>query len=265
MIPSELDKMIQEDLSKGYSPFYVTATAGTTVVGSYDDIEALRKVTDKYNIWLHVDGAYGGAAFFSKKYKHLLNGVEKADSFSFNAHKMLGTPLTCSLLFAKDKKDLTYSFDNAADYLYQTSDDDYNLGKTSLQCGRRNDALKFWTLWKSIGTAGLREIVDQLFHLANTARNYVDQHPDYQLYTFEDSLSIGFNYKGIDPRLLCSDLYESGELMVGYGQFKDEEFVRLISVNANFEDQDYLNFFSILEKHVEQNSERFVNISSLKS
>ena len=118
---------------------------------------------------MHVDGAYSGAVIFSPKYKSLLEGLHHSNSFSFNAHKMMGTPLTCSLLVVKNKKHLSDSFNNDADYLYQTDSDDYNLGRFSLQCGRRNDALKFWSLWKSVGTNGLAQIVNHLFETANIA------------------------------------------------------------------------------------------------
>jgi len=74
--------------------------------------------------------------------------------------------------------------------LYQTDGDDFNLGKTSFQCGRRNDALKFWTLWKSIGTKGLEQIVDQQFNLANVALDYIRSNSDYTLYSFDDAISI---------------------------------------------------------------------------
>ena len=102
---------------------------------------------------------------------------------------MMGTPLTCSLLLVNNKKHLLDSFNNDADYLYQTNSDDYNLGKVSFQCGRRNDALKFWSLWKAVGTNGLAKIVDHLFETANVAREYIRKNPDYKLYNHENSLS----------------------------------------------------------------------------
>lgn len=150
MIPALLEAQIIEDIENGCLPTYVNATAGTTVLGAFDPINAIADITEKYKIWLHVDGAYCGSVIFSKKYKHLVEGVERSDSFSYNAHKMLGTPLTCSIILVNDKKQLHDSFSNDADYLYQTDGDDFNLGKTSFQCGRRNDALKFWTDRKSV-------------------------------------------------------------------------------------------------------------------
>ena len=253
MIPAKLEEQIIEDLSNGFIPTYVNATAGTTVLGAFDPIDEIADITEKYKVWLHVDGAYCGSVIFSDEYKHLVNGISRSDSFSYNAHKMIGTPMTCSIILVKDKKQLHDSFSNDADYLYQTDGDDFNLGKTSFQCGRRNDALKFWTLWKSVGTNGLQGIVDQQFNLADVAREYVRNNSDYTLYSFDDSISICFNYKNIDPTALCTALYEHQITVVGFGSFNEDTFIRLVTINATNTKQDILNFFKVLEDFVEKN------------
>tara|TARA_B110000046_G_scaffold185881_1_gene230109 strand:- start:2900 stop:4303 length:1404 start_codon:yes stop_codon:yes gene_type:complete len=250
MLPEKLEEQILKDIQNDEIPTYVNATAGTTVLGAFDPIDKIADITEKYKIWLHVDGAYCGSVIFSEKYIHLVKGVERSNSFSYNAHKMLGTPLTCSIILVNDKKHLHDSFSNDADYLYQTDGDDFNLGKTSFQCGRRNDALKFWTLWKSLGTKGLEQIVDQQFNLADVALDYIRSNPNYTLYSFDDSISICFNYKNIDPMALCTALYEHQITVVGFGSFKEDTFVRLVTINANNEKQDILNFFKVLEDFV---------------
>jgi len=252
MIPELLEEQIIDDLQNGGVPTYVNATAGTTVLGAFDPIDKIADITEKYKIWLHVDGAYCGSVIFSEKYKHLVKGVERSDSFSYNAHKMLGTPLTCSIILVNDKKQLHDSFSNDADYLYQTDGDDFNLGKTSFQCGRRNDALKFWTLWKSIGTKGLEQIVDQQFDLANVALEYIRSNSDYTLYSYDNSIGVCFNYKNIDPMALCTALYENQETVGGFGSFEEDTFVRFVTINANNEKEDILNFFAVLEAFVEK-------------
>jgi sulfinoalanine decarboxylase len=255
MIPAKLEEQIVTDISEGFIPTYVNATAGTTVLGAFDPINEIADITERYGIWLHVDGAYCGSVMFSDKYRHLIEGADRSNSFSYNAHKMLGTPMTCSIILVRDKKQLHDSFSNEADYLYQTDGDDFNLGKTSFQCGRRNDALKFWTLWKSIGTDGLEQIIDQQFKLADVALGYLRSNPDYKLYSFDDSVSICFNYKDIDPTELCTALYEHQVTVVGFGTFQDEIFVRLVTINANNEEIDILNFFKVLEEFVAKNPE----------
>ena len=252
MIPEKLEAQIMDDIREGFIPTYVNVTAGTTVLGAFDPIDKIADITEKHQIWLHVDGAYCGGVIFSSKYKHLTKGIERSNSFSYNAHKMLGTPLTCSIILVNDKKQLHDSFNNEADYLYQTDGDDFNLGKTSFQCGRRNDALKFWTLWKSVGTNGLKQIVDQQFKLADVAREYIRSNPDYTLYSFDDSVSICFNYKNTDAITLCTALYEHQITVVGFGSFNEDTFIRLVTVNANNTKQDILNFFKVLEEFVQK-------------
>jgi sulfinoalanine decarboxylase/sulfinoalanine decarboxylase/aspartate 1-decarboxylase len=177
---------------------------------------------------------------------------------------MMGTPLTCSLLLVNNKKHLLESFNNAADYLYQTNSDEYNLGKVSFQCGRRNDALKFWSLWKAVGTNGLAKIVDHLFETANIAREYVRKNSDYKLYNHENSLSVCFNYKAFDAKDLCTKLYQANELLVSYGSFKGDVFVRLVTVNPENKKDDILNVFKILEKFTEENKLNLLRKEMLK-
>lgn len=247
LIASDLKNQITKDIENGYQPFFVNATAGTTVLGAFDNVESISKICKAHDLWLHLDGAYCGAVIFSDQYKHLVNGIQHTDSFSVNAHKMLGTPLSCSIIVVKDKNHLYQSFSNEAEYLYQTDDDDFNLGKISLQCGRRNDALKFWTLWKSVGSNGLQTIVDHQFNLAHIARSYIRSHPDYTLYSFDDSISVCFNYKNISANVLCTALYEQAELMVGFGEFNNQEFVRMVTINSVLQEKDITNFFKTLE------------------
>ena len=253
MVVSHLTQLIEADINNGDVPFFVNATAGTTVLGAFDNIEEISAVCQSYNLWLHVDGAYCGGVIFSKKYKHLVDGLEKSDSFSVNAHKMLGTPLSCSIIVTKHKGQLYESFSNDAEYLYQTDGDNFNLGKTSLQCGRRNDALKIWTLWKSIGTRGLEKLVDKQFELAEYARSYILNNKDYCLHSFGDSISICFSYKDISAKELCTSLYEKADLMVGFGKHNDNEFVRMVTINTCLNKTDVDDFFIVLEAHVAEN------------
>jgi len=258
MLPEHLTLLIKNDLKNGFSPFFVNSTAATTVLGAFDPIIEIDKICKTFNLWHHVDGAYGGGVIFSKKYNFLLRGLSNVDSFSINAHKMLGTPLTCSIILTKHKKCLYDSFSADADYLYQTDGDDYNLGKISLQCGRRNDALKFWTLWKSVGTEGLEKIVDHQFFLADVARNYVKNNPDYHYYSFDNSLSVCFNYKNICPKKLCTLLYKKSVSMIGFGSFHQQNFIRMVTINAGNTEKDILNFFQKLEEFVAKNKKELL-------
>ncbi len=249
---SELEKQIKNDISKGFIPFYLNATAGTTVLCAFDNVLLLQPICKKYNIWLHLDGAFGGSVIFSAKYKYLVSGVHLTDSFCFNAHKTLGAPLSTSILVVKEKQYLYDSFNNGADYLYQTHNEEFNLGQTSFECGRRNNALKFWTMWKSIGNEGIAKIIEHEFDLADRARNYIKNNVDYTLYSFKDSLAVCFNYKDFDPVDLCNKLYEENKLMIGHGCFNQQHFVRLVLVNSENNYDDLKRFFEVIEDFAEK-------------
>ena len=95
----------------------MNATAGTTVLCAFDNLAELSPICKEYNIWLHVDGAFGGTVIFTDKYNHLVKGIELTDSFCFNAHKTLGAPLSTSVIVVKENRDLYNSFNNDATYL----------------------------------------------------------------------------------------------------------------------------------------------------
>ncbi|MFT6167184.1 MAG: glutamate/tyrosine decarboxylase-like PLP-dependent enzyme [Vicingaceae bacterium] len=251
---SLLEATIETDIEEGNIPFFVNVTSGTTVLGAFDSITEASKICKKHQLWLHVDGAYCGAVIFSKKYKRYLEGVELSDSFSLSAHKMLGTPLTCSIFVTQNKQQLYESFSSDASYLFQSEKDDYNPGKSSFQCGRRNDALKLWTLWKSIGTKGLEKLVDHQFELAEIARNYIRSNKDYTLYSFDDSISICFNYKDIPAKMLSKELYMHSKLMVSHGNFGDQHFIRLVTINSDNSEKEIINFFKTIEQFVAENT-----------
>ena len=129
--------------------------------------------------------------------------------------------------------------------MYQTHGEDFNLGQTSFECGRRNNALKLWTMWKAIGKNGIGDIVNEEFKQANLAREYVKSNLDYTLYSFENSLSVCFNYKDYDPEDLCTKLYERNTLMVGFGTFKNNTFIRLVIVNCENSVDDIMQVLNL--------------------
>ncbi len=101
----------------------------------------------------------------------------------------------------------------------------------------------------------MADIVNHLFDLADTARAYVRANPDYKLYSYDESIAICFNYKGIPAEEICTRLYEDATLMVGYGNFKGTTFIRLVTVNAQNTKEDILNFFTTLEAFVDEHPE----------
>lgn len=183
MIPEELERIIKTDLSEGNIPIMVGATFGTTVMGAFDPLVKIAKICDKYKIWCHVDAAWGGGALFSRSHKHLLKGIQLADSVTFDAHKTMGTPLITSFFLTKHPGILkNTNRGGGAEYLFHEYDNsEWDTGTYSLQCGRRADILKFWLLWRAHGTEGLINRTEHLFDLAQFATKAISENPRFKL------------------------------------------------------------------------------------
>ena len=183
MIPASLEKMIEDSLQSGRRPFYVCATAGTTVRGAYDPLVPISAICRKHGLWMHVDAAWGGPAILSAKHKWKLEGSQFADSIACNPHKMMGVPLTCSFLLGKDLKKFYTANALTAGYLFHEDPDDvasapeaprqppatddiYDLASLTPQCGRRGDSLKLYLSWIYHGSEGYESQIDAAFAAA---------------------------------------------------------------------------------------------------
>ena len=194
MRAAALEEAIQLALRNGETPFYVNATAGTTVFGAVDPLNDIANICSRHRLWMHVDASWGGGMMFSEKQRHKLAAINRADSVSFCSHKMLGVPLTCSFLISKDLRDLHramtlpagYLFHNDADHDAAQEADDapdnyWDLADLTPQCGRRGDSLKLAMAWSYHGTAELGAYVDNGFDAAAYLAHQVEAHPRLKL------------------------------------------------------------------------------------
>ncbi|CAF2104078.1 unnamed protein product [Rotaria magnacalcarata] len=151
--------------SLGLSVFFVAITAGTTVFGAFDPIEEVSVICRKYKVWLHVDGAWGGSTLLSPKTKHLLQGIDKADSFTWNPHKLMSIHLQCSAILIRHLNVLKEANQMCAGYLFQPDkhyETSLDTGDKTIQCGRHVDILKLWLGWKARGHLGYAQHVEGL-------------------------------------------------------------------------------------------------------
>lgn len=184
MDTDDLVAKIEESLSKGYKPFYVNATAGTTVYGSFDPFHKIADITEKYGLWLHIDGSWGANVVFSPKQASKMSGSSRAQSITVNPHKMLGVPCTCSFLLVPDMRKFPEANSMNADYLFHRSgadDEMYDLADGTMGCGRRADALKLYLAWQYYGTQGYADRVDHAFEMTEYLAKKVAGHPQLAL------------------------------------------------------------------------------------
>lgn len=181
MRPSELERLILAAKASGKTPLLVNATAGSTVLGSFDPFEEISAIARAHGMWMHVDGAWGGSVIFSESQRQKLRGAHLADSLAVNPHKMLGAPTTCSLLLGKDMRQFHRANTLPAGYLFHGADDDgevWDLADLTPQCGRRADSLKVALSWIYYGSEGYGRMIDEAFeaaaYLAGLARENTD-------------------------------------------------------------------------------------------
>lgn len=238
----------------GGIPFFVVATAGTTVRGAYDSIPAMLKLRDKYNFWLHVDGAWGGAAIMSQPLKEkYLPGLEKADSFTCDFHKMLGASLMCNIFLINNK---THTFGTVlaggdGSYLFRDTDENdvQDLGNVSLQCGRRVDSLKWFLDWKYFGKKGYGQRIESYLELCHYAEQKVVQAKELEMMSPRVSFNVCFRYKVAEHMAndfnqeLRTRLYQQEKCLVGIAYIGETLILRLLITNTSVGENEIDSFF----------------------
>uniref|UniRef100_A0A3P8Z0R6 Glutamate decarboxylase 1 n=1 Tax=Esox lucius TaxID=8010 RepID=A0A3P8Z0R6_ESOLU len=265
VIPADLEAKVIDAKARGCVPMFVNATAGSTVYGAFDPIHEIADICEKYNMWLHVDGAWGGGLLMSRKHRHKLSGVERANSVTWNPHKMMGVPLQCSAILVRERGVLSGCNSMCAGYLFQPDkqyDVSYDTGDKAIQCGRHVDIFKFWLMWKAKGTVGFEQHIDKCLDLSHYLYTKIKDRQGYQM-VFEGEpqhTNVCFWYlppgiRGmpdgqekrerlhkVAPRIKAM-MMESGTTMVGYQPQGDKvNFFRMVISNpaATRSDIDFL-------------------------
>jgi len=265
MDPKALDVLMAKAKAAGQKPFYVCSMAGSTVMGGFDDFQAVAEVCKKHDVWMHIDACWGGSAILSNTHSSLLEGACDADSIAWNPHKGMGIPLQCSLLLVKEHGILEKACTSKAQYLFHsdlTGTAPYMLGEKTLQCGRKNDATKLWLSLKYHGVQGYGDKQDQAFKRARFLADCVKESDKLQLVADPVSLNVNFWYvpeelrgqpvkpaenANVFSRLgkLTSQIYNTyrarGKLLMDYAPLPDHNlpsFFRCIVANPKLSEDD---------------------------
>ena len=253
MKPDILRNEIANARSSGRTPICVVATTGTTVRGAFDSIDELADVCRDEDLWLHVDAALGAPCLFSPKYKHLMSGIERADSLTWDPHKLMGVPLTCSVLLTPHLGALgeSCSYIKSAHYLFHEPGEEYDLGRKSLQCGRRVDALKLWIEWKSCGTSGWRARVEHYAELATELEKLINKHPDLELVCERAFTNVCLRYRGtmsdeneinLFNEKLRQQMVRKGDFMVSLAKIGEKTVLRPVICNPAIDSESLSGF-----------------------
>ncbi|HEX4682956.1 MAG TPA: pyridoxal-dependent decarboxylase [Gemmatimonadaceae bacterium] len=182
MRPEALMRAITHDRKQGYLPLACVATVGTTGMTSIDPVRDIAAICNREQVWLHVDGAYGGMLAIVPEYRFVLDGVEGADSLVVNPHKWLFTPFDCSAFYVKRPEVLKRAFSLVPEYLVTREQDDVvNYMDYGVQLGRRFRALKLWMVIRAFGVDGLADRLREHCELAREFAAWVGKSAHWEL------------------------------------------------------------------------------------
>ena len=195
-----LENLIASDIEKGNIPVCAVATIGTTDYGSIDNVEKMRKICDKYGMWLHADAAYGSAVILSPEYRVRIGKLNLCDSITVDFHKMFLMPISCSAVLAKNDDNFEV-FELHADYLNREEDEEAgytNLVGKSIQTTRRFDALKVWCAFQYYGKDGYASIVNTTIGNAHYLYERLKSDNDFQVFIEPEISSVVFRLDASD-------------------------------------------------------------------
>ena len=178
-----LREAVAADLRHGFKPLAVVATVGTTSTASVDPVRAIAELCAQYQMWLHIDAAYGGGLALLPEHKSVRDGWEEADSLVLNPHKMLFVPFDFSALYVRDIDRLRRLFTLAPEYLHlrDPAGAEINYMDYGVQLGRRFRALKAWVIWRAFGREGLAARIREHLRLAKLFSRWIEDDSRFEI------------------------------------------------------------------------------------
>ena len=258
-----LEQAIKEDLKKGHKPFMIVGTAGDVSTGAVDKLDAIAAICNSYDLWFHIDGAYGIPAAGLPEHKDLFAGYEKADSIALDPHKWLYNPLEVGCVLVKDPKHLTDTFSSHPEY-YNFSGSEENQTQNYYEYGLQNSrgfrALKVWITLKQAGKSAYLKMIAEDIQLAKLLFEQAMNHPELEAIT--QSLSIttfryvppgyaqngkpGFDYLNTLNEELLNALQEGGEVFLSNALVNEMYCLRACIVNFRTSEKDIQEIIEIV-------------------
>lgn len=262
----QLEKMIKKLLSEKTKIISIVGVAGATETGNIDNLKILSKIAQKYDIWFHVDAAWGGALLLSNQHKKLLKGIENADSVVIDGHKFLYLTMSHSAVLFKNEHSLD-SLRHTAKYIIREGSVD--LGRTTLEGSRRFDSFKLWFSFKAFGKKGYEILIDKAIENAFLLSHMADKHPSFEATSKPETSIITYRYihKTLKKQLqIAQKIYH---LNKSNQQLEVQKYFPKIKNNFNnliLNINSFLNEINVhLQKEQRKNGKSFVSRTTLES
>lgn len=227
-----LEASIAADVLAGRTPIAVVSAVGTTATTAVDPIRAIDVIAKQFNMWHHVDAAYAGTAMVCPEFRHLQDGVEQVDSYTFNPHKWMMVNFDCNVLWVADREPLIDTMSILPPYLRNEATDtgavvDYRDWHVPL--GRRFRALKLWWVIRSYGVEGIQGLVRKHVQLAEEFAKWIDADNRFELYAPHPFSLVCFSHVDGNKatKRLAAALNASGKVAVTPSVIDGRLFIRV--------------------------------------
>lgn len=256
-LPGTLDAAAEQ----GLDVFCLVASAGTTCVGAVDPLDALAEIARERELWLHVDGAHGGSLIVSDALRPRLRGIEKADSFSIDAHKTLFMPAICTLLFYKDAEKSYGAFHQEASYVFEKEPNPLTAldrAKQNFECTKRPMIMNLWVTWTLYGRELFAEKLEYLCDLTEQAHKILVEHPDFETIHRPQTNILCFRYAPDDlPAELAEDFQvsirnrvrEAGHFFMSKVELDGQGAMRVVFMNHEITPNHFRWLLDEIEAH----------------
>uniref|UniRef100_A0AAU2JR89 Aspartate aminotransferase family protein n=1 Tax=Streptomyces sp. NBC_00049 TaxID=2903617 RepID=A0AAU2JR89_9ACTN len=264
MDTSVLALELENCAAEGLFPMAVVATAGTTDFGSIDPLPEIARLVDEHNSWMHVDAAYGCGLLVSPTRRHLLDGIERADSVTVDYHKSFFQPVSSSAMLVRDRDTLKHATYHA-DYLNprrMAEERIPNQVDKSIQTTRRFDALKLWMTLRVMGADGVGSLFDEVIDLAAAGWDLIDADPRFEVVVKPQISTLVFRFlpgKDVPADLLDEAqlharkaLFASGEAVVAGTKVDGKQYLKFTLLNPQTTTADIAAVLDLLAAHAEQ-------------
>ena len=258
-----LEETIIEDIKNGYKPIMVIGTAGDVSTGVVDNLQHISNICKKYNLWFHIDGAYGIPAAVIPSLKSLFDGLSEADSIALDPHKWLYSPLEAGCTLVKNPQHLIDTFSSHPEY-YNFNTDEGEIATNFYEYGLQNSrgfrALKVWMTLQQVGRRGYEKLIGEDIELSKLLFSYAENHEELE--AVSQNLSIAtFRYipinfpKNIEDKddylnklneEILNELQMSGEAFLSNAIVKEKYCLRACIVNFRTTEKDIQEIVEIV-------------------
>jgi aromatic-L-amino-acid/L-tryptophan decarboxylase len=240
MRPEALARQIADDIRAGLVPCFVCATVGTTSSCAIDPVREIARVCGEHKLWLHVDAAMSGTAALCPEFRFIHDGVELADSYTFNPHKWMFTNFDCNCFYVADRRHLIQTLSILPEYLRNQASEsgaviDYR--DWHIQLGRRFRSLKLWFVIRHYGVEGLQHHIREHVRLAQQFVERVRGDARFELAAPARLNLVCFRLRSgdADSQRLMERLNSSGDLYLTHTKLDGKFTLRLCIAQTNTE------------------------------